>query len=178
MSDVKPATTLKELLKPPFHHDGTPTSMVYDGNSRLLDIRGWGFFQYYENGEQLQDEFKEFVVQALNEKWEREKPHDPGEGKGVIRTGIERIAAERKRQIEEEGFTAEYEDQWQMGELIKSAVWHLYPGEKKNKLEQICRHWAAKGLESSPDNRIREMEKAGARIAAEIDRLLRLEVKL
>jgi hypothetical protein len=46
--------------------------MVYDGNARLLDIRGWGFFQNYENGEQLQDEFKEFVVQALNEKWDKD----------------------------------------------------------------------------------------------------------
>jgi hypothetical protein len=92
-------------------------------------------------------------------------------------TGIERIAAERKRQIEEEGFTAEHEDQWQMGELIKAAIWHLYPGEKKNKLQQIFRHWAAKGLKPSPDNRIRDLEKAGALIAAEIDRILRLEEK-
>jgi hypothetical protein len=73
VSDMKPATTLRELLKPPFHHDGSSTGMVYDDNTRLLDIRGWGFFQYYENGAQLQDEFKEFVVQALNEKWDREK---------------------------------------------------------------------------------------------------------
>jgi hypothetical protein len=79
MGNMKPATTLRELLKPPFHHDCTPTGMIYDGNTRLLDIRGWGFFQYYENGERLQDEFKEFVVQALNEKWERENPHDPEE---------------------------------------------------------------------------------------------------
>jgi hypothetical protein len=77
MGDMKPATTLRELLKPPFYRDGTDTGMVYDGNAWLLDIRGWGFFRYYENGEQLQDEFKEFVVQALNEKWNREKPHDP-----------------------------------------------------------------------------------------------------
>jgi hypothetical protein len=74
MGDMKPATTLRKLLKPPFHHDDVPgIGMIYDGNTRLIDIRGWGFFQYYENGEQLQDEFREFVVQALNEKWEREK---------------------------------------------------------------------------------------------------------
>jgi hypothetical protein len=80
MGDIKPATTLWELLKPPFYHDATRTGMVYDGNTRLLDIRGWGFFQYYENGEQLQDEFKEFVVQALNEKWSREEPRDSDNG--------------------------------------------------------------------------------------------------
>jgi hypothetical protein len=27
-------------------------------------------------------------------------------------TGIERIAAERKRQIDKEGFTAEHDDRW------------------------------------------------------------------
>jgi hypothetical protein len=32
-------------------------------------------------------------------------------------TGIEHIATERKRQIEEEGFTAERDDQWTDGEL-------------------------------------------------------------
>jgi hypothetical protein len=80
MGDIKPATTLRKLLKPPFHHDDVPgIGMIYDGNTRLIDIRGWGFFQYYKNGEQLQDEFKEFVVQSLNEKWEREKPHNPEE---------------------------------------------------------------------------------------------------
>jgi hypothetical protein len=74
MGDMKPAATLRKLLKPPFHHDDIPgIGMIHDGNTQLVDIRGWGFFQYYENGEQLQDEFKEFVVQALNEKWEREK---------------------------------------------------------------------------------------------------------
>jgi hypothetical protein len=84
--------TLKELLKPPFHHDGTSTGMVYDGNTRLLDIRGWGFFQNYENGEQLQDEFKKFVVQALNEKWNREKPHDPEEPVDCMTcTGLEEM---------------------------------------------------------------------------------------
>jgi hypothetical protein len=87
---MKPATTLKELLKPPFYHDESSCGHVFDGNSRILDVpgfasvkegkdnthlahvRGWGFFQYFENGEELQDEFKDFVVQALNEKWERD----------------------------------------------------------------------------------------------------------
>ena len=76
---MKPATTLKELLKPPFFHDHCGCGEVFCGvnkadykTSRLAQIRGWGFFQYFENGEQLQDEFKEFVVQALNEKWERD----------------------------------------------------------------------------------------------------------
>ena len=88
---MKPETTLKEVLKPPFSHDGI--GMIYDENSRFIDvpginfnkynpenwqgeavakIRGWGVFQYYENGEQLQDDFKNLVVKYINEGWERD----------------------------------------------------------------------------------------------------------
>ena len=73
--------TLKEILKPPFRADvygGTGhihcgvNKVNYD-ETRVLDVRGWGFFQNFENGEQLQDEFAEWVVAALNEKWGREQ---------------------------------------------------------------------------------------------------------
>ena len=85
---MKPATTLKKVLKPPFYHGGL--GEIFEGNTRIMQvpgyvcddvnetdshlakIRGWGFLQYFENGAQLQDEFIDFVVQALNEKWERE----------------------------------------------------------------------------------------------------------
>ena len=85
---MKSTTTLRELLKPPFYHD--EAGQIYEGNTRIMEspgyvckddnitdshvakIRGWGFLQYFENGAQLQDEFIEFVVQALNEKWERD----------------------------------------------------------------------------------------------------------
>jgi len=87
---MKPETTLKELLKPPFTHDSI--GMIYDDNSRFIDVpglnfnkensdswqgeaiaktRGWGVFQYFENGAQLQDEFMDFIVSALNEKWKQ-----------------------------------------------------------------------------------------------------------
>jgi hypothetical protein len=76
---MKPATTLKELLKPPFSHDHCGVGEVFVGvnqadygSTRIAQVRGWGFFQYFENGDRLQDEFKDFVVQALNEKWERD----------------------------------------------------------------------------------------------------------
>ena len=73
---MKPTSTLKKALKPPFTHCGTPvgnvTCRTVEGLRRLADVRGWGFFQYFENGEALQDEFKEFLVEALNEKWERD----------------------------------------------------------------------------------------------------------
>ena len=86
----KKAVSLIEFLQGPFTHDGY--GMIFDGNGRLIDvpghrlsdetestgeqvakIRGWGIFQYYENGEDLQDEFMDFVVEACNEYLEKKK---------------------------------------------------------------------------------------------------------
>ena len=72
---------LKDLIKPPFSHCGTGcghvtakviTSKGEESFTRLLDIRGWGYFQNFENGAALQDAFKDWIVEALNEKVERE----------------------------------------------------------------------------------------------------------
>lgn len=77
---------LNEVLKYPFKDAGL--GFICDGNTRLMDvpgfssldkedkhlahIRGWGFFGYLKDGDKLQDEFAKFVVDALNEKWERD----------------------------------------------------------------------------------------------------------
>jgi hypothetical protein len=76
---MKPATTLKDLLKPPFSI--YPLGEIVDASFDhyvLMSVHGrtaeglWGLFSKYENGDRLYEEFKEFVVSALNEKWERE----------------------------------------------------------------------------------------------------------
>jgi hypothetical protein len=93
-------------------------------------------------------------------------------------TGIELTAAERKRQIEEEGFTAERDDFWKHGELAKAAMCYLAPPSCRTK-NFIIKNWPflTKWWKPSPDNRIRELAKSAALAAAEIDRLLRLEGK-
>jgi hypothetical protein len=98
-------------------------------------------------------------------------------------TGIERIAAERKRQIEEEGFAAEQDAFWSKGELAQAALCYcMAPPDPKgiaNGSIEPCvpEEWPwRRGLwKLAPGNRISELEKAGALIAAEIDRLLRAE---
>jgi hypothetical protein len=98
-------------------------------------------------------------------------------------TGIERIAAERKRQIEEEGFTAKHDDQWNGHELAQAAMCYcMIPPDPEDILDgsvELCMPdewpWGKKWWKPTPDNRIRKLEKAGSMIAAEIDRLLRLE---
>jgi hypothetical protein len=98
--------------------------------------------------------------------------------------GIERIAAERKRQIEEEGFTAEYDEQYANGDLADAAVCYAMSDDFKNykcgggvTFKERIWPWYDEGWKPTPDNRIRELEKAGALIAAEIDRLLRARGK-
>ena len=68
--------TLKDLLMPPFRGDHIHilcgVNEVHYEETRVIDIRGWGYFQKFENGDQIQDELRDFTVAALNEKAARE----------------------------------------------------------------------------------------------------------
>ena len=97
--------------------------------------------------------------------------------------GAERIAAERKRQIEEEGWTDIHDDDFCHEELAEAAVCYALPKKYRvatilfpspRNLFEVLWNWDIKYWKPTSD-RIRELEKAGALIAAEIDRLLRLE---
>jgi hypothetical protein len=126
--------------------------------------------------------------------------HRSGRGEERM-TGIERIAAERKRQIEKEGFTAKHDaDEYhENGELAWAAVCYAAP-KTIYTMDGALHHvrfddpwpefwdddWDKRprtlGGERLLDNRelphdlrIRQLEKAGALIAAEIDRLLRVK---
>lgn len=90
--------------------------------------------------------------------------------------GIERITAERQRQIEKEGWTPEHDALHSNGELARAAAAYAVPsseGKYSDDLRFILfpREWHPSWWKPSPENRIRELEKAGALIAAEIDRI-------
>lgn len=90
-------------------------------------------------------------------------------------TGIERIAAERQRQMEVEGWTPSHDDTHSNGELAKAALCYIaqqYSGRVRRVIEWWP--WEPCWWKSSKDP-IRNLEKAGALIAAEIDRLQRKE---
>lgn len=94
-----------------------------------------------------------------------------------MKTGIELIADERQRQIEVEGWTREHDAIHVNGELSEAAAAYA--------LADLYRRTASKGYcntphcwpfsldwwKPSPGDRIKELTKAGALIAAEIDRL-------
>ncbi len=92
-----------------------------------------------------------------------------------METGIELIAAERKRQIEVEGWTPEHDDKVSApGSLPMAAA--AYALGESHKGQFIIWPWDMSWWKPGKDieGRIRDHTKAGALLAAEIDRLQRM----
>ena len=81
--------------------------------------------------------------------------------------GIELITAERERQISEEGWTAEHDQEHDDGELAKAAACYLLP-----EIKGEWWPWSWKWWKPTPEDRQCELVKAGALVAAELDRVL------
>ena len=97
-------------------------------------------------------------------------------------TGIDIIAEERKRQIEEEGWTTEHDAEHTNEALATAAACYALPGTLRHYLynphikDNVPDFWPWDKewwKPSPPDDRVKELAKAGALIAAEIDRLLK-----
>lgn len=93
------------------------------------------------------------------------------------KTGIELIAEERQRQIDVEGWTPEHDVEHNRGELAAAgaayAMAELYRRTTSKGYDNTPHSWpfSIDWWKPSPDDRIKELVKAGALIAAEIDRL-------
>lgn len=94
--------------------------------------------------------------------------------------GLQMIAAERARQITEEGYTPEHDDQYASGALAMAAATYATPEEHRDysqgaHLLPIPNTWPWPSYRWQPAarDRIRELVKAGALILAEIERLQR-----
>ena len=98
-----------------------------------------------------------------------------------MKTGIEYITQERKRQIFEEDWDGENDDKYRDDELPRAAVAYATPaGLRLFGLNGLPNHFPfdKEWWKPSPDDRIKELSKAGALIAAEIDRLEREKERL
>ena len=107
--------------------------------------------------------------------------------------GAALIVAERLRQIEQEGWTPEHDAEHDTEALAFAAVCYAMPaphrGVKRVSVQfresgrwegvkrEVPWHWPWAGMfwKPKPDDRVRELVKAGALIAAEIDRLRAVE---
>ena len=115
-----------------------------------------------------------------------------------MKTGIELITAERERQIEKEGWTPAHDDEHDDDSLAFAAACYTIPREFQqmkvvDEMEDVsCRGetpvWRLKSHRVpllwpdswsfvwwNPKNRVHDLTRAGALIAAEIDRLQRAE---
>lgn len=99
-----------------------------------------------------------------------------------MKTGIELITEERKRQVTEEGWSTDHDFvHHRNDELARAAVAYALPRRFRNLLKSGGRNifpfgpewWKPAQLPVTIKGRIRELVKAGALIAAEIDRLNR-----
>lgn len=101
-----------------------------------------------------------------------------------MKTGVELITEERNRQIEKEGWTLQYDQEHIDGSLAKAAACYAMPEDERKKYQSYTfsepsrrfprwwpSSWSLKYWKPTPKDRIRELVKAGALIAAEIDRL-------
>lgn len=115
----------------------------------------------------------------------------------TMKTGSQLIAEERQRQIDAEGYNSQHDDQHENGELARAAASYALPKdrrvmENRTEIRDNARGvadppeeypvkvlvpevwpWDAEWWRPTPRNRVRELVKAGALIAAEIDRLQR-----
>ena len=86
--------------------------------------------------------------------------------------GAQRIADERRRQIHVEGFTAETDQTYEHGELARAALAYVSAAVNFGEgMRQWPNTWNSAYWKPSLDP-VRNLEKAGALIAAEIDRLI------
>lgn len=89
-------------------------------------------------------------------------------------TGIELIQAERKRQIEKEGYLPEEDARHTRGELQRAAKCYLFAAFDRHK-EQPPAEWPWDVEWWKPTTPRRMLEKAGALFLAEVDRLRLLQ---
>lgn len=93
--------------------------------------------------------------------------------------GIELITKERQRQIEQEGWTPEHDDEHDMFQLARAAHCYHRMVDDQNPVGQPPNYWPWENQWWKPsDDRVRNLVKAGALYRAERERLERLEMDI
>lgn len=87
------------------------------------------------------------------------------------RDGAALIAAERERQVSDEKWSSSHDDEHDSGQLATAAGCYIFSGLAG--FAGAHWPWMWSWWKPTPGDRVRELTKAGALIAAEIDRLQR-----
>ena len=106
-----------------------------------------------------------------------------------MKTGVEIIAEERQRQMDVEHWSLEHDLKYKKNELANAAATYAMDADCRDALTHFFAEstlsgipptwpWDEEWYKPTPDDRIRELAKAGALIAAEIDRINKMnEIK-
>lgn len=98
---------------------------------------------------------------------------DSGKVEGDGSAAARDVLAERRRQVEAEGWTSEHDDQHSNGEMARAASCYISNKERSH-LPTVPLKWPWSDAWWKPDGYRRNLIKAGALILAEIERLDRL----
>ena len=85
------------------------------------------------------------------------------------------LLAERLRQVDDEGWSPEHDDQHAVGELAAAAACYCHPEPCMDDTRGVPFSWPWVRRWWKPTDRRRDLVKAGALILAEIERLDRIE---
>ena len=87
--------------------------------------------------------------------------------------GIERIVKERKRQTDNYRWDSNHDKQHEDESLALAACYYALPNKYESSLLELWpKSWSVVYANKHSGGRIRDLEKAGALIAAEIDRII------
>lgn len=96
----------------------------------------------------------------------------------VLMNGAEQITAERRRQVDQEGWSPSHDATHSHGELLRAAIAYLEAAYGQGVGREVTSRppmgWPFGEMWWKPSDATRNLVKAGALIAAEIDRLQRL----
>jgi hypothetical protein len=95
-----------------------------------------------------------------------------------MKTGADLINEERQRQILQEGWTPDHDDTHTDASMGRAAITYIIAADQAHMFESAAVHWPW-GMDwyKPSSDPVRNLVKAGALIAAEIDRLQRLAPK-
>ena len=85
-------------------------------------------------------------------------------------TGAELIEAERQRQVSDEGWSAENDNKYLNAELMAAAICYAHNAGQLKQASPRLWPWSSNWWKPTCGDPIRDLVKAGALIAAEIDR--------
>lgn len=165
------ADSYKEALKLAVNELDTSTCRQCpeaSGNVYMMVTDDTGIEVYNESYQaELQAQIKRLKaeVEALKARLQREDDHG----------ALTLIAAERRRQIEQEGWTPEHDDEHDSGQLASAASVYAATLRDCGSGVPVGWPWGHGWWKPTPDNRVRELVKAGALIVAEIERIQRLD---